>query len=310
MDKIGYTLYKYIIDKNYDKIKNIIENQDLNEILLHNGCLSNIILYYINYNDIININKILLRTNLMKRDYLNISKYFYDINFDKSLLIFKNINYKKLNTKDIDFLINNKLIKLIYELNELFIYTKININLCKLSYIKLKIKNTYINQINKYLTLDIINNLYKIINNYEYIIDAGNILHSDKGSITPNSINGLIKIMNNYKNSLIIIHKKHFNNLYIKNIIIKYNYYLTPYNYNDDLFILWFFFNNNCNIITNDKFKDHNYNLNLDYDYNILLQYIIHYSNNYDLYFKEYNFIRKCDNNIYIPYDNNDYVCL
>jgi len=248
----------------------------------------------------------------MKRDYLNISKYFYDINFEKSLSIFKNINYETLNTKDIDFLINNKLIKLIYELKDLFIYTKMKINLCKLPYIKLKINNcnTYINQINKYLTVDIINNLYNIINDYEYIIDAGNILHSDKGSITQNSINGLKKIINNNKNSLIIIHTKHFNNSHIKNIIIKYNYYLTPYNYNDDLFILWFFFTNNCNIITNDKFKDHNYNLNLYYNYNILLQYIIHYSSNYDLYFKEYNFIRKCDNNIYIPYHDNDYVCL
>ena len=181
-----------------------------------------------------------------------------------------------------------------------------NFNNYKLPYIKLQIKtNNYLNIIEKLFTDNIVNELNKIKLDYEYIIDGGNILYSDKGKI---NINGLIKIIDKCNNSIIVIHKKHMKNNIIKNIISKYNYYETPYKFYDDLFILWFFFKKHSYIITNDKFRDHNYNLNLEYNYNILLQYIINYTKKYELIYKEHNFIHINDNNIYIPFINGNYL--
>jgi len=310
MDYIGYTLYK-LLNNNKSEIEQIINLNGLENLLLHNGCLSNILLFYINNNNNDKIEYILQNKNLMKRDYLNICKYFYNEDYNKSLLVFKKINYNNLEMKDIDFIINNSLIKLLYELEELFIYTTIETNITTLDNIKLKINNIdLINNIEQNIKINILNKLNKLNYNYDYdyIIDAGNILHSFKGSINENSINGLVKILNTCSNNniLIIIHNKHFKNQLIKNIIIKYNYFLTPYNNNDDLYILWFFLKKNTSIITNDKFKDHNYNLNFGYNYNILLQYIINYTNKYEFKYNNHNFIRKYNNNVYIPILNSN----
>ena len=316
MNKIGYTLYKLISESticNNNEINDIININGLDYLLLNNGCLSNLLLYYIKNKNNININYISLKKNLMKRDYLNISKYYYDKDYIKSYIIFKNINYKNINTKDINFIINNGLVKLLFELEGLFITTTINYNNNKLPYVKLKInnnENNYINKIEENIDLKILNNLRKENLKFDFIIDAGNILHSYQGTINKESINGLIKILNKCTNVLIVIHMKHFKNKLIKNIIKNYNYYLTPYNYNDDLFILWFFLNTHACIISNDKFKDHNYNFNFKYNYNILLQYIISYSSNYELNYKEHNFIRKHNNNIYIPNINGNFLSL
>jgi hypothetical protein len=306
MNKIGNEIYKLLNNNNNNEILDIININGLNNLLLHNGCLSNLLIYYINNNDNDKINYILTKTNLMKRDYLNITKYYYEIDFDKSLMSFRNINYNNLEIKDIDFLIKNSLRKIFYELEEIFIKTTLNYNNYKLPYKKLQIKNNnYINIIEKIFTDNILNELNKIKLDYNYIIDAGNILYSDKGKI---NITGLEKIINKCNNSIIIIHKKHLKNNIIKNIINKYHYYETPYTFYDDLFILWFFLKKHSYIITNDKFRDHNYNYNLKYNYNILLQYIINYTKEYELINNEHNFIRIENNNIYIPFINGNYL--
>jgi len=310
MNHIGFKLHKLILNKNYNEINNILLINDLDILLDNNGCLSNILLFYIYLNDNDNITKILSKNNLMKRDYLNIAKFYYNINYEKSLEVFKKINYHKLNNTDIDFLINNLLIKLLYELDELFIYSKIKSNnLINLPYNKLLINNSkLIDKIEELIKPNYIYKLNQISNKYKFIIDAGNILYSYQGKINKNSLDGLEKIINNCKECLIIIHEKHFKNELIKNLIYKYDYFLTPYKYNDDLFILWLFLKFNIEIITNDKFKDHNYNFNFEYNYNILLQYIINYSPNYDLIYKEYNYIKKINNKIYIPQEDGNYL--
>ena len=309
MKQLSYILYNSL-NNNENKIEDIINTYTLDNLLLNNGCLSNLLLYYINNKNEEKINYILTKNNLMKRDYLNISKYYYFFNFNKSLEVFKNINYYNLEIKDIDFLINNSLIKLLYELEGIFIKTTVNLNNFSISlpYIKLEINNLkYINEIEKLFTNNILNNLNKIKLDYDYIIDAGNILYSNKGKF---NINGLINILNRCNNSLIIIHKKHLKIDIVKNIINNYNYFPTLYNYYDDLFILWFFLKKHSYIISNDKFKDHNYNLKFEYNYNILLQYIINYTKEYELIHKENNFIRINNNNIYIPHINGDYLML
>jgi hypothetical protein len=69
----------------------------------------------------------------------------------------------------------------------------------------------------KYITIfskKINSKIFKIFNdviskNYDYIIDAGNILYSQKGQIGSHSIEDLKTVIDTYPNSLIIICKKH-----------------------------------------------------------------------------------------------------
>ena len=102
MRKIAYNIYNLLnIDNN--KILDLINIYGLDNLLLNNGCLSNLLIYYINNKDNNKIDYILSKNNLMKRDYLNITKYYYDIDFNKSLKIFRNINYNNLEVKILIF---------------------------------------------------------------------------------------------------------------------------------------------------------------------------------------------------------------
>jgi len=323
---LAYKLYQLLSIHDYEEIEKLIKKLDLENLLLNtnisldNGSLSNLLLYYIKFNNNIMINYIYNNYNLMKRDYLKLIKYYYDNNNDNYLfLVINKINLYDLTNTDLDYLISNKIFKILYYLENLFLTTKIINNNLNSSILKL----IFINDNNKYLLLlqnnikkNILINLikyYEKYQNYNYIIDAGNILYSDKGKITMESINGLIKILNNTVNNLIVIHPKHLKNDLIQKYILKhYKYYITPIYYDDDIIILWFFFKSQakCNIITNDKFKNYNFILKLNNDYNLLLQQIINYSiSSYELH--NINTYSKCiqiiDNNIYIPNIENSF---
>lgn len=256
----------------------------------NNGLISNLILYYIFIRDTDKIEEIIKLGNLynftmMKRDYLNLAKYFYQIDINISIKYFKHIlSNVALNTdsvilsKDVDFLIENKLFNLFPLISGLFIKSSIN------SYplvdgnerpLKLKIINSIItdnikNYVEKELGLDMIDQLsYFVrtqIKNVNAIIDGGNVLHARTGSIGTNSLidlENLIELVNKkVGNPLLVIHRRHLKT-YPKLINylnrIKVSYYLTPYGMNDDIFILWFFlhFGTISYIISNDKYRDH-----------------------------------------------------
>ena len=91
----------------------------------------------------------------------------------------------------------------------------------------------------------------------------------------------------------------------------------TNYNYNDDIFILWFFLKSKCkyNIITNDKYKDHIYKYNISNDiYSHLDNKIINYDLS-NLYFNIKPNYTRCIQNIYdnkfaIPCINNNFIII
>jgi hypothetical protein len=216
---------------------------------------------------------------LMKRDYLNLICYYYNNNYEQAEIIFKQniLPEGNLQLKDIDFILENKLIKLLPYLDKLFIESNDNIysQVKPQSEIlnKVNIKQNFILSLLEKIELEFhiiiknnINQFYKNLKkDYNVIIDAGNILFGRNGIITKNSLidleNIIIKTKNTIGEPLIIIHQRHFKNNKIIDIFLRTNttYYKTIYNLNDDLFILWFFLKSNCAtyIISNDKYRDH-----------------------------------------------------
>jgi hypothetical protein len=202
----------------------------------------------------------------MKRDYLNLIVYYNenrennDINIDE---IFKKyIPFDSILPEDIEYLIENNLGYLIKYLDGKFI--QLNHNLYFPDHITYK-KYPFVNSMKYFIELstkinpnefDKFNDVTKT-NNYKYIIDAGNIIHSRNGMFTEESILDLQTVVNNFKDSLIIIHKMHLKNGRIMEIIADKLYYPTPYKCNDDIFIILAYLANNCKIISNDNYKDH-----------------------------------------------------
>lgn len=361
ISKLSFLLHKSLHDHNNSNI--LINNYKLDDLIntKHNGLISNLLNIYIyNKNDeiileIINKTAILTNFKLMKRDYLNLINYYYNTDFDKSIYIFNNYIYMQhpawtlscqnnlfLLNKDIDFLIQHKLYKILQKLDGLFIEASnltINNDLLankmlhtlKLYYLSESKKNNIIKKIELLLSSNIIKCVDSFLiknNNYNIILDAGNIIHNRKGIICDNSINDLNTIINYYNNmnyrSLVIIHKKHIK-IYPKILEICNNtntpYYLTPYNYNDDLFIIWFFLKSihTTYIISNDKYTDHIFNLDIaSFDKSLEFKYIIKQQTlnyNTEIFFIENmptysNCIQIIDKIIYIPYAFNQFLSI
>ena len=312
----GFKLHKLLLENDNIGIENILS--ELNIFKMNNGEITNIILYFIKNNDerlTFIFNKI-DELVLMKRDYMVIAIYYYDKDLDKTLYIFSKINHNVLETKDINYLINNKCYKLLKLLNGLYIQTNINdsdyekyyenINSIQFNHID-EIKNILIQNI-KLKELAKFNKFINTIK-YDYIIDGCNILLYG-GKISIKNINNLYKIINGKQNVLVIIHKRHvkkYPNIKTKLDELKINYYLTPYLHNDDYFILLAFLNSlNSFIISNDKYRDHIFMSNYGQ-----FKYLIHNKTigfNYQNIDNE-NKINMCiqinNDNILIPHINN-----
>ena len=299
----------YLNNNQYDLIKkNIINKYDITLLIntKNKGIISLILQYGISScnNDIVSIIEPYLS---MKRDFLNIIVY-YKTDIERCINIFKNINLDLFLQKDLEFLIENKLYFLIKMLDGLFL----KLDIIGSDIYNLKLKKYKLQNINKYISLFTAKISHKslqefnniIINNYNYIIDAGNILFSRTGLICKHSVNDLKTVIDTYPNSLIIIHKRHLENKYIFNIIKDQLYYATPQHINDDLFTIIAYLNHQVNIITNDTFKDHSIDNNyLRYHINDIL---IKYTNEKGIFiFEQIHEYTQCiqviDNCIYIP---------
>jgi hypothetical protein len=362
--QLAHLLYEQ--STNYEFINNVINYYTLEALIntKNNGLISNILSFYINTkNDIILTQIIpyitqLNNFKLMKRDYMNFINYYYINNYPLAEQIFTQyILNNSLNTtsennslgyqmKDINFILNNKLFKLLPYLLELFIEVdnsefplinpininlkKININLNLLTFLINKIETEFNN-----IILKQINSFYTKLNEIKVIIDTGNILHNRQGNITQHSLidleNIIINVITNIGTPLIIIHSKHFKthpeliNIFTRTGVI---YYRTPYNINDDLFILWFFLKYNCEpyIISNDKYRDHifkfntltknqsnipNNDLNIFQFKNIIKQQTLQYNTLLNEIQKPLNWsfcIQLIDNNIYIPHVSGNFI--
>jgi len=353
-DKLNIKYMNSLIFKNFnnvDEINGFIELLYKDNIFIKlfqdNSTLSLFLKHFIRINDEHNINNI-IESNiiLMKRDYLCIINYFYNKDYNKSEYIFINKIISDdtilLDIKDILYIINNKLFKLLLIIDNLYIEQK-QINYDKLNIINSNNTLKYIQPCNLNNCLIDNNIIYKIFdyynnylhdyinklnnfNNYNLIIDGGNLLHSDNGKITDQSLLNLEYILNNineYK-PIIILHIKHIKTLNIKNLLKKNNipYFLTPYNYYDDKFIIWFFIKSNFSsfILSNDNFHDHIYEIKLLLNnnlihyqiYSIFKQQILKYNIKQKNIEKRIysNCIQINDNIIYIPINNNNSIII
>lgn len=297
--QLAFLLYQ---NQNDHELVNQLVNRFSLEHLIktkNNGLISNLLCYYISTNNIEIINEIITQSsnydfNMMKRDYLNLSKYFYSTDVDVSIKYFNHIfsTDSVILSKDVDFLIENKMFILISLIPGLFIessvnsYPLINGNDVKLK-LKLKIKiidskiiDNIKDLVEKIMGIKYVNQLDHFVKTqntiFDAIIDGGNVIHTRCGFIGQNSLNDLANLLklvkNKVGNPLLVIHRRHlktFPNLISCLNIMKISYYLTPYNMNDDIFILWFFlkYNSIPYIISNDKYRDHIFNFETNKKY-------------------------------------------
>lgn len=296
INQLAFIFHKNI--NNQDIIVQIIKFFGLENLIntKHNGMISKILEYFINQSNEEIINQIVTKVEsfkdfkFMKRDYLHLIKHYYNADLVKSIEIFDNkvLSNSTFNTdyiiqtKDINFIIENKMFILLTKLKDVFIEASCDYD----SYIDensidngLKsndlIHLSVLEVVNKSLSSDIKSYLETFWNSnnkdFKAIIDGGNVLYSNNGKLNNESLTNLINIIKLTKKifgkSLLIIHRRHtkiFPNLISELKSTGVTYYLTPYNVNDDIFILWFFLNIQSNpspyIITNDKYRDHIFN--------------------------------------------------
>jgi hypothetical protein len=247
----------------------------------NNGIISNILINAIERNDSQTIELISNQSNLMKRDLLKLIKYYKDN--PKILLNLIDRVQPLISGEDLSWIISNNLTQilekcvgkfLVMDSKDFKIIPDIE------SDIRLEVKT-----LEQELCESIKSSIIKEIDNpkiftkikaetkqYNIIIDGGNVIHSLNGRISESSYTILEKIIEHckskFKNVLLVIHKLHWNkHPKIVDIITKsgIDYYISPPNYYDDLFIMWYYVcNPNSYILSNDKFSDHFYYLNKD----------------------------------------------
>jgi hypothetical protein len=218
----------------------------------------------------------------MKRDFFTlILSNRRNEDYCKKLFIDK-IDKNSITQKDILFIIENNLHFLLPLLNGVFIELELE---GSVKY-DVRFKKYYLNNTKKYedhffkkINSEIVLNfLHKINTEYNFIIDAGNIIFSRNGTFGDHSIEDLKHVINSFSNSLIIIHQKHLKNKKIKEMLSNQLYFATPYGLNDDIFIILAYLKNQVNIITNDNYKDHTIDENI---FRVqLLDNLIKYENN------------------------------
>lgn len=350
--KFNHELYKYIKSNQIAEAKILIskgfENNNFS-LKDKRGFISLALNFYMtikNDSDIDNL-IILNKKNVMKRDLLKYCKYYYDYNFKKAndIFIYLKENYY-LDNSNLDFILENKMFKFLPLLEGKYLYTKLTDNIIEdksiLKQYKFenKIKNTTLDLIKNKINFTRIENFCKNIKfENNIIIDAGNLLHCESGIITINSYNILLNAINFLKKCglkpIIIIHNKHLKiksrgctkNDRIISIIKKIRdentsfIFETPYNQNDDLYIIYLALKYQVKVLTEDNFKDHIYNFKsnkLDSEENLIENYLsdllVKYKtdissfeiNKNDL-IKATNCIQIINNVIYIPTLNNNF---
>lgn len=302
-------------EKKFEDINNqIISKYDFNYLtsLENNSLISLLLQYgiYSNNEDI--INKVLPYIS-RRRDYFHYIMYNKEnVNLCRELFL-KNISFDSILPKDIEFLINNDLKYLVKLLDGRFI----KMDTVGKLYPEVDFKRYKFEESKKYFdsiaSKVLINNFMDTIidKNYNYIIDAGNILFSRNGELTDFSVIDLNYVINKFSNSLIIIHSKHLKNNKIKKILSDKLFFATPYKYNDDIFTIMAYLYNNCKIITNDTFKDHTIENNNFR--NFIFDDLIKYSNyngviTFDIEYSYTRCIQVINEKIYVP-ANYGFLC-
>ena len=354
--QFNHELYQSIKTRNYAEAEKLIYigfNEMTFKFKDRRGFMSLVLNYNMDQKNDDEIDKILTNNFdiIMKRDLLNCSKYYYQKNIDKSIEIFKKlIDNFYFDNSCLDFIISNNMLKFLIFLDGKYLNTNLDGNfisdysiLKKYNFDQQIIKQAK-NKLKKNLNLQIIKNVYMKIseNNLNVeniiIIDAGNILFSKSGKLSAsgysNLIDSVVKLLSIGMVPILVIHSRHlklkFKGENKSKKIIEYINTIkmldciiveTPYNVNDDFYIVYLALQFECNIITNDNYKDHIFNFrsndksNME---NMIENYIesklVKYNfSSKKICFDKINNYSKCiqiiDNKCYIP-KNNKFISL
>jgi hypothetical protein len=276
-DSCAYALH--IASNNIKIFEQIIEMYTLDVLFetRHNGIISKLLEYFIHINDNVRIVCLLetVEMILMKRDYLHLIKYYYESSLELALDIFQNKVLSKFKTeilsKDIDYIMEHKMVRLIPFMEGLFIKTSFNDTIISIEEVERSKPTMYTiptDQIEMILSevQKESGTTFNMKQKFAAIIDGGSVIHSRGGHISKLSLDDLINISQIVRTTLgepiIVIHKRHQKTIpnlekeLHKNGI---SYFLSPHKMNDDIFILNLFMSLGTKpyIITNDKYRDH-----------------------------------------------------
>ena len=206
---------------------------------------------------------------LMKRDYLSYLTHLYKSDYEKAMTLFHSIVPKyDFSSKDIQYIIDNQMISLCYYLENYYYGLDIRKN-DVLDFSIMTYNNPLIKDVSK--ILDYIVTKFKdsservklddCIKDVDVIIDGGNISYfMGKGHPTYRGFENILRMVGNrYKNPLLIIHPRHLKNKIVKESLkkTKMRYFITSRGINDDHYIVYSVIKNNCDVITQDNFRDH-----------------------------------------------------
>ena len=349
--QFNHILYKNIKDNNYAEAKRLIEI-GFNELSFkfrdRRGFISLVLNFHIDQKNDDDIDEIISNNIdiIMKRDLLNCSKYYYHDDYEKSEIIFRKlIDNFYFDNSCLDFLLENNMFAFLQFLDGKYLKTSVegkqllDYEILKNYQFDSDIVENVKNKIKKSINLNVITNAYiKIFENFIntnnlIIIDAGNILFSTSGKISTFGYKYLIDTIIHFisldKVPIVVIHNRHLKLKYkgqlksnkiinqinllksLKCIIVE-----TPYNVNDDFYIIFLALQFESFIITNDNYKDHIFNFRSNEKNNMenmvenyiesrLIKYNLH-SNK--IRFDTINYFSKCiqiiNNICYIPSEN------
>lgn len=286
---VNYKLYQLIEDNKLSEAEKIIFEVLDHELKFngkeYRGFVSLVLKYYILLENDIKIDNIFQnnKDSLMKRDILTYCNYYYYSNYEKALMSFIYLNQNYLiDASNLSYLIENKMFKFISFLDGKYIKLSKNYNLPELrdtskvkKYIFDKdITRSILSKLSIYQK-DFLNFLDRVrkFEGRKIIIDGGNILFAYSGKINKKGYELLLKLIKYFWNiniiPLLIIHNRHLKNKKNKQNIkfiseiqkLNKNFiFETPFNKNDDLYILYSSLFLESNILSNDNYKDHIYN--------------------------------------------------
>lgn len=302
----NFQLHNMLSSQRLDEAKQLVESNISQENFSGkelNGFISLVLKYLLIIKDDEKLDKWFTsnKAKLMKRDIKEYCKYYYNKNFNKAEKNFKFLveNFK-LEDGDIDFIIDNKMYSFLNLFNHAYVKTSKIGDKESYKYLDLipfndDLMDTTVTKISKYI---IFNNKYKSflseiksVKDNKIIIDGGNILFSERGVVNVNSYKVLINTITHLKNEkfypIVVLHTRHLKTQdkdkkiveKINELNKKFSKYIceTPWNKNDDLYILHLSFILRCKILTNDNYKDHIFNFKSNFsdkDNNIIKNYI------------------------------------
>ena len=266
------------------------QNAELIQTTREKGIITMVLRFAILNNDDARIASVFDRLS-MKRDYFALMIYNRDPEYCVHLFT-RYIDAAILDSKDIRFMIENRLTFLFRYLDGKFLYDSQTAgelvdsdSVSGLSRYTLQECEHYIQKIIAQIEKDpknksqqhvaVLKNLEKTAPLYDAIIDGGNVLHSYNGSPNPDDLNAMIQLVRRSGCSpLVVIHKSHTderrNPSYaprINAILRDVPHITTPIGLNDDLFILLAYLmrikkeerknSSRVSIVTRDTYTDH-----------------------------------------------------